>query len=379
MTQYPKIYLTLDNCFAIKRWVRPRDWMNVIREIGGIDCVQASTDNEIDPLFNTQSFRDRWLEEVRWGEREYGMKLVSFYSGYATYRTVGLASDAKSSRTKIRDNYFKKVVDLASLLGAQMGNTLSAFTEPVLQNPNKFRQVESRIEKNLFDMAAYAASKNVQYGYEQMYTPTQGYFTISGCTNLLRRVYAAGGHPLYITIDTAHQAGQKLFMRPSREQIVQMIQDRDTHGARLGHHLTELVERGCSMERLEREMTRYDHIFAEPGDDDLYCWAEKLGAYSPIIHLQQTDGSYSAHRPFIKKYNDGGIVWPDRLLTSLAACYDSPELMGMPPRVKEIYLAFELFFGVTESAGDILDAVSESIKLWRKYIPRDGLSLNELI
>jgi hypothetical protein len=161
--------------------------------------------------------------------------------------------------------------------------------------------------------------------------------------------------------------------------MVQMIQDRDTHGARLGHYLTELVHSGCSVERLEREMARYDHIFAEPGDDDLYCWAERLGAYSPIIHLQQTDGTYSAHRPFIKKYNDGGIVWPDRLLNSLAACYDSPEPMGMPPRAKEIYLAFELFFGVTESAGDILDAVSESIKLWRKYISRDGLSLNELI
>ncbi len=379
MTQYPRIYLAMDNCFAIKRWVRPRDWMHVIHNIGGITCVQASTDNEIDPLFNTQSFRDSWAEEVRRGERDYGMKLVSFYSGYATYRTVGLASDAKSSRMRIRDGYFKKVVDLAAQMGAQVGNTLGAFTEPVLEDPNAFRRVEARIEKNLVNMAAYAATKNVQYGYEQMYTPTQGYFSVSGCTDLMRRVYAAGGHPLYITIDTAHQAGQRLFMRPTREQIFRMIQDRDTHGARLGRYLTKLVESGCSAIRLEREMTRFGHLFAEPGDDDLYVWAEKLGAYSPIIHLQQTDGTYSAHRPFTQKYNEGGIVSPDKLLKALAACYDAPEPVGLPPRVKEIYLAFELFFGVTESAGDILDAVSESVKFWRKHIPRDGLPLNELL
>jgi hypothetical protein len=212
-----------------------------------------------------------------------------------------------------------------------------------------------------------------------MYTPTQGYFKISHCTDLLRRVYKTGGNPLYLTIDTAHQAGQSLFMKPSREQLVQMIQDRDTYGARLGRHLTELVENGCSLKELERAMAQYDYMFAEPGDEDLYRWAEKLGAYSPIIHLQQTDGTYSAHRPFTKKYNNGGIVRPDKLLKALAACYDAPEPDGMPPRVKEIYLAFELFFGVTESAGSILDAVRESIQYWRAYIPRDGITLGELI
>ena len=65
MNQYPKIYLALDNCFAIKRWVRPGDWMRVIHELGGITCVQASTDNEIDPLFNTQAFLDTSGEELR--------------------------------------------------------------------------------------------------------------------------------------------------------------------------------------------------------------------------------------------------------------------------------------------------------------------------
>lgn len=32
--RFPKIYLGLDNCFAIKRWINPEDWMRVTREIG---------------------------------------------------------------------------------------------------------------------------------------------------------------------------------------------------------------------------------------------------------------------------------------------------------------------------------------------------------
>ena len=47
---YPRIYLVLDNCFAIKRWIKPSEWMQIAQDLG-FGYVQASTDNEIDPLF----------------------------------------------------------------------------------------------------------------------------------------------------------------------------------------------------------------------------------------------------------------------------------------------------------------------------------------
>lgn len=31
---YPKIYLVLDNCFAIKRWVEPETWGPLIKQLG---------------------------------------------------------------------------------------------------------------------------------------------------------------------------------------------------------------------------------------------------------------------------------------------------------------------------------------------------------
>ena len=32
--EYPKIYLALDNCFALKRWVEPETWLPLIKDLG---------------------------------------------------------------------------------------------------------------------------------------------------------------------------------------------------------------------------------------------------------------------------------------------------------------------------------------------------------
>jgi len=38
VTQYPKIYLAMDNSFATKRWTEPDDWARVIHELGATYC-----------------------------------------------------------------------------------------------------------------------------------------------------------------------------------------------------------------------------------------------------------------------------------------------------------------------------------------------------
>lgn len=378
--KYPRIHLAVDNCFAIKRWVHPKDWMKVIHDIGNISCIQASTDNEIDPLFNTTDFRNRWVKQVRKYEKEYGLKVVSFYSGYATYRTVGLASSDKSSREKLKNDYFKNIVDVASKLGAQVGNTLSAFSEPVLNDPSLFKQTEEYLEDNLTDMAEYAAQKNVLFGYEQMYTPNQGFWTINGSRKWMKKIYTKVKRPMYITIDTAHQVGQRRFFKPTDEELSEMVRLGDTQGFRLRETLTCMVEsKKYDMEAIKQKMDEYEYLFAEPADTDVYQWFSSLGCYSPLVHLQQTDGTFSSHKPFTSQYNKTGIIKPDKVLSAIANSYKREAQEGMPPRVKDIYLAFEIFFGITESAKDILAAIKESIEYWRSFIPQDGMEINELI
>jgi sugar phosphate isomerase/epimerase len=377
--EYPKMHLVIDNCFAVKRWVRPRDWMKVVKEIGGISLIQASTDNEIDPIHNSKEYQDEWISEVQQYERKYGFNVVSFYSGYAQYRTVGIASHLRSKRDVMIKKYFEPTVDIAQKLGAQVGNTLAAYSEAVLNDPSQFAKTEKDVEESLVRMTKYAHEKGVIFGYEQMYTPTQGMWTIDGCVECIKRVSSRSKAPMYITIDTAHQAGQHLFIKPTVEEIEAMI---DSVSSRISYLPTEIQNRIAQKQnamQIYEALEKYKYWFSKPEDSDIYQWLSHLGCYSPIVHLQQTDGSHSSHKPFTSQYNSNGIIRPKDVFAAIKTSYDSAQRDDMPPRVKNIYLAFELFFGVTDSKDKIIREMRESVAFWRKDLPRDGMFLNELV
>lgn len=377
--RYPRIHLAVDNCFAIKRWVEPAEWMRKVRQLGDIRYIEASSDNEIDPSHNTQTFRDDWTAEVKEYEQKLGLKVASFYSGYSTYRTVGIASLYKSKRRAMIDRYFKPTVDVAASLDAQVGNSLSAYSDKALQDPELFKLTTDNIESSLARMAVYAHKKGVTFGYEQMYTPTQGMWTIDGCISCMCNVYAQARCPMYLTIDTAHQAGQSLFLRPAPDEVSRMVKAGDPGAWRLPDEAKDAIRDRKRPDQVEKLLDRYGYWFAQPRDADLFEWLETLGAYSPVVHLQQTDGTYSSHKPFTAKYNATGIVKPKEVFAAIARSYERPAPEGMPPRVTDIYLAFELFFGITESAEKIISDMSESVAWWREYIPRDGMSVDKLI
>ncbi len=126
-------------------------------------------------------------------------------------------------------------------------------------------------------------------------------------------------------------------------------------------------------------MNRYPHLFASPADCDLYGWLERIGCYSPIVHLQQTDGLSSPHLPFTPENNLGGIVHPAKVLQAIARSYEGEPLPGLPPRCEEIYLTFEIFVRTTDTKRDILPALEESVRYWRQWVPRDGQRLDALM
>lgn len=377
--EYPRIHLAVDNCFAIKRWVEPADWMRVINEIGGLKYIEASTDNEIDPLHNTQAFRDNWIREVKKYESIYDLKVFSFYSGYATYRSTGIASLFDSKRTVIIDDYFKPVVDIASQLGAQVGNTLSAISDPVLQVPELYEMVDHYQETCLAEMSEYAQERHVVFSYEQMYTPTQGMWTIDQCINRMKNVYGRAKAPMYITIDTAHQASQHLFLKPTLDDICRMQDEQDTSLFNLPKTIVDQVLSGEEPVKIYRNLDKFAYMFAEPADSDLFEWFSSLGCYSPIVHLQQTDGTYSAHKPFTKANNQTGIVKPKDVFRAIAKSYETTPIAGLPPRVRDIYLTFEIFFSVAQPVDVIIREMRESVEYWREYIPVDGMTLDKLI
>ena len=72
------------------------------------------------------------------------------------------------------------------------------------------------------------------------------------------------------------------------------------------------------------------YLFAAYDDGDPYNWLETLGCFSPIIHLQQTDGNVSQHWPFNDRFNAKGIIAGKKVLDSLYKSYLQTD-MEMPP------------------------------------------------
>ena len=248
---YPRVHLTLDACFAIKRWSKPAEWARVINSIRDIRCIEMSTDLDIDPQFTSLAYREKWLDEVRELEQRYNLKIVSFFSSYVTYRALGLLNWEQDVRDMLVENYHNRTVDMAAELGACVGSTLHAFSEEALNDPAKFKEAEAMLTEYLGRMAEYASSRNVQFAYEQMYTPNQGWWRIDDCERYLSQIMKATGKPCYVAIDTAHMCAQKSFVFPDDAALDQIVQSRLEGGYRFPKPMLEMIHSGTTTQALK--------------------------------------------------------------------------------------------------------------------------------
>lgn len=391
----PKLFVAMDTCFAIKRWVLPTEWMPVIQHMG-IQSIEASTDNEVDPLFAPEDYFQDWMDEVARLEEKYQMKVRSFFTGYQTYRTAGLTHPDPRVRSKLKNHWFKPLIKGAGKLGADIGFSFHAIREADLVSHQAYTNAINIAVDEYAELAAYAKANNaVQLCCEQMYAPYQHPFTIESSKKLLVDVYSKNHDPFYIAVDVGHMVGQRKYRLPSTALIVQAVEMQRAQGRIRGIWLGP--EYGYRMvEEQALQSSRSDFIFAEnlrlelqssyaymfsfnEQDDDPHAWLEELGAYSPIIHLQQTNGKTSSHAPFTAETNKEGIISPRSVLEALKRSYAMPDNPSMPPRTDRITLAFEIFISNVKYPHDALDELKETAQYWKQYIPRDGMTLDEAL
>lgn len=380
----PTITLAVDNCFASKRWTEPDEWMRIAAD-AGIHAVEASADTECDPLYTPPDALRAWLERVADASARTGVRVANLYSGHGTYATLGLTHSDPRVRDHIQHQWLDVMIASAAELGAGLGFFCHAFSQSVLADPRHYAALETDLFQRLAELAQVAASAGLPaISVEQMYSPHQPPWTINGSLRLLRAVQQGGGQPFYLTLDVGHQVGQRNFLRPGRAEIgvyiASLRQGKRPPDLWLGGAETaDWMHEPDAAQRLMDYVEERPYLFASPEDGDLYEWARILGGYSPIVHLQQTDGSSSAHLPFTSKTNATGIVAPDKLLRALQAAYAGPELEGGPPRVKEIVLTIEIFARTAERPAQTLQHIRETAEYWRRFVPNDGLSLSSIV
>ncbi|MFC5651060.1 TIM barrel protein [Paenibacillus solisilvae] len=390
----PRMYLAVDNCFASKRWTKPAEWMNLLKSMG-VNYVEASADNECDPLYMSREYLERWVGEVKSESEKTGVKVANLYSGHGTYTTLGLTHHDKSVRDRIQREWIEPMAEIAASIGAGIGFYCHAFSDSTLQNPTVYREMEAELFARLAKIALHCRDLGILApGVEQMYTPHQIPWTIEGSKRLLKEVYSLFASPFYLTLDTGHQSGQRKFRKPDALAIDEMAEnclrgepDSCWLGSQSAYDLfVEMIrttdeKRAGIRERILEEMKRYPYLFADNTDSDTYRWLEELGCYSPIIHLQQTTGESSSHQPFTEEYNRKGTIFGEPVLRALEKAYRAPGSSeeGMPPKCGEIYLTLEIFSGTSEMNTAILRKIQESVQYWRKFIPEDGMKLSQVL
>jgi hypothetical protein len=364
--------------------VRPIDWIRVGQEIG-FRYIQASTDNEIDPLFSTDDYMDEWFDEVLKAQDRTGVRVINFYTGYQTYRTVGLAHFNDGMVRNLRDNWIKKLIKRGSRAGMKgLGFSLFAFPDDIMQDPDAYRRTEEKVQSILSDIADFAYDcDRFQISIEQMYVPYQPPFTIEQSKRYLRACYAPNLHPIYITLDTGHMIGQSKYLRPDGAAIADSFHKGEPDlwlGPDSLYHAWGKHRESPNLqttEALESHFDEYPYFFAKSEDTDEYHWFECLAKYSPIVHMQQTDGVTAGHRAFTPENNLTGIINGERLFAAIRTSYDDEN--DIIPPAEDIYLSFELFFPNTESTYGILRELKQTLDYWRRYVPEDGMRLSEVI
>ena len=387
----PKVYLAIDNCYASKRWIRPAEWLKNIRSLG-LRYIEASADTECDPMYMGEAFTRDWIEEVRRECEAQDMCVKNVYSGHGTYATSGLTHYDERVIVRFRDGWMKKQIDTANALGAGFGFFAHGFEELLLQDDALYSEKLEQLYDTLADIAAYAAQTGMNYvGVEQMYSPHQPPWTIDGAEKLMREVYRRGGAPFYITEDLGHMNGQQFFAMPDADALRDKIEAgrrgvrarRFWVGTEKAHAIYQRaiageIDAGAAVGAILEDAQAHPHIFSRPEDWSIDAWVRRLGCYSPIVHLQQSDGKSSPHWPFSAEFNAKGVVRAEEVLRALVAAYAQEDDPTMPPKCGEVVLTLEPFISTAGNTFDLMDDLRESVAYWRKWIPRDGMYLSEI-
>lgn len=369
-SNYPKIFLAMDNCIFYKRWTAPEEWAEKMAQLG-IYNIEASADTELDPLFMGKEYLEDWLKSVEIAQCSGGVRVCNLYSGHGTYSTLGMAHDDERVRNHMIQDWFFPMVEMAGYLGCGLGFFAHAFKHTILQDRDEYFRYVEILTEGLVRINEHAAKfKCGDLGIEQMYTPHQFPWRLEDTEYLLREVSRRSRRNFYFTEDVGHHS--RNFFRPSEYEA------RCWLGSDAAFALGDSKGQDAWTE-IEKDMDMHPHLFSEETDADCYVALSKLGCYSPIIHLQQTNGNRSVHEAFTLENNRAGIIEPAKILKAIKDSYDRPVTEGMPDRCSEIYLTLELFSGTTSNMHNVLQDAKTSVDYWRNFIPKDGVALDELI
>ena len=286
--------------FAVNKYVEPEEWARIVGKELGLRHVQFVADL-LNP-FLPVNYIENQIQRIRFNAEKYEISIDSVFTSAFT-RVNHLMHPDKEAR-KIWLQWFKDLFSISARLGVKTGG--SHFGILTFASYNDARKREMLIEeavKGWRELSFHAGELGFEsLIMEPMSVPREMANTVEETLELMERVNANCGAPMRVCLDVGHAP--------------------------------------------------------HPDQRDPYPWIERLGAYSPVIHLQQTVLHKSHHWPFIDEYNRQGIIHPEKVLAAL-------EKSG----AKDAALIFEISHReYRDSDYRIIEDLKASVDYWRPYV-----------
>ncbi|MCL2095526.1 MAG: sugar phosphate isomerase/epimerase [Oscillospiraceae bacterium] len=293
-----KLKLGTNLGFAINRYIEPEIWAKIVARDLGLNSVQFVADL-LNP-FLPEDYINKMTERIIDSLNKYNIKIDSMFTSAYT-RVNHLMHPDKQAR-EIWLDWFKKFIDMGQKFGAKtLGSHFGILTFDGFENNYDFL-VEEGV-KNWQKLSFYA--KDAGYDaliFEPMSVPREMAHTIPEAIELMDRVNADCGVPMRLCLDVGHAP--------------------------------------------------------HPDYRDPYPWVEKLGKYSPIIHIQQTVLHKSNHAPFTEEHNKTGIISGEKLIEAMKKSGLDETILMFEIGHREHY----------DTEFKIIEDLKESADYWKKWV-----------
>ena len=289
------------NCgFAINRYIEPEEWTKIVGKELGLRYVQFVADL-LNPFFPKDYVEDQ-VKRIKRSCKRYDVLVESSFTSAYT-RVNHLMSPDKRAR-EIWLDWFKNFFVISKKLGAKSSG--SHFGTLTFADYNNLKRRKQRIDQGIKkwqELTYFAKEIGFEYlTFEPMSVPREMATTVEETLELMNRVNENCGVHMKICLDIGHAP--------------------------------------------------------DPKQRNPYHWIEKLGRFSPIIHLQQTVLHRSNHWPFTKEYNEKGIIFPEKVIESL-------QRSG----AKETLLLFEISHREHyDTDFRVIEDLKTSVDYWRGWV-----------
>ncbi len=299
----PSVIFGVNTCFAVKRWPEPDEWSRLLAEMG-VTHAQFSFDLADPMLVGDPAI----YAETRRACEASGVSITSAFTGLIPYSQNLLGHPSTPVRGRAMDWYRSAIDATAVLGGSAVGGHIGALTVRQYRDLPDRRRGIRRIVDGVRELADHAAVRRLECLLWEIMPVAREYpAALEECEELMVRLEGETAVPIALCLDMGH---------------------------------------ACA-------------AGAEGADRDPYAWLERLGRFTQVVHVQQTDGIGDRHWPFTAEFNAQGIVDPARVV-DLVGGFDRPSV----EIVLEAMSAFEA------DDDSVLADVRESVRYWQPALQR---------